>query len=884
MNESAIELRRIFLDYFKAHEHRIVHSSPLVPVGDPTLLFTTAGMVQFKPLYGIPDPEYTRAASCQKCLRATDIDNVGHTLRHHTFFEMLGNFSFGDYFKHEAIVWGWEWITEVLGIPKEPIWVTVHTTDDEAAEIWARETDIRPERIVRLGDEDNFWGPAGGTGACGPSSEMYWDLGPEVDPSIGEGDLTAGDRYIEFWNLVFPQFNQLGPDERVRLDHPGIDTGMGLERLAVIVQGVGSPYETDLFQPIIRDILDMIGRAEMPSGDERVAVRVIADHMRGLTFALADGVVFSNEGRGYVLRRLLRRAGRRGRAMGVDGPFLHQLVGTVIDHYGDAYPELRRMGSHVERQMLAEEERFARTLDAGVNRFEAMVAKVREAGLEGIAGEDVFQLYDTYGFPVDLTTEMATERGLAVDHEGFERAMQAQRERARAAAQFKSDDGDEDGGPEWTTVSAGEHSEFLGYDTLLVDTVVRHYRSVGEGDAARVELVLAETPFYAESGGQIGDRGTITGGGATVEIDDTVKGPEEAVVHRGRLTAGRPEDLVRDNVTVAVDAERRAATVRNHTATHLLHAALREVLGEHVQQHGSLVAPDRLRFDFSHFQAMTDEEIRRVEDLVNRAILANHEVRARYEPYGDAIGRGAMALFGEKYGAEVRTIEVPGVSLELCGGTHCSGTGDIGLCKITSESAIGAGVRRIEAVTGMGSLAVTRGLEDQLRDLAGMLGVAPRALPERLQAMLRDMDALKTQVKEAQGGGLDREIQAALEGAEEHDGRRIVVAKLSVSSVPMLRDAGDAVRDRLGSGAAVLGAVIGAKVNFLTVVTDDLIKGGVIKADELVREVAKVAGGSGGGKPHQALAGGKEVGKLDEALECGRRLLRERLLGKVEQS
>ncbi|MGD8396664.1 MAG: alanine--tRNA ligase, partial [Candidatus Eiseniibacteriota bacterium] len=689
MNESAVELRRSFLQFFADRGHRVVPSAPLVPVGDATLLFTTAGMVQFKPLFGVADPDYRRAASVQKCLRATDIDNVGHTIRHHTFFEMLGNFSFGDYFKHDAIVWAWEYVTGVLGIPAEPIWVSVHTSDDEAAAIWERETDVPASRIVRLGDEDNFWGPAGGTGACGPCSEMYWDLGAAADPSTGEGQLTVGGRYIEFWNLVFPQFDQVAEGERRPLTHPGIDTGMGLERLAVVTQQVATPYDTDLFRPLVAHLLDLAGLDRAPDGEPLVALRIVADHLRGLAFALADGVVFSNEGRGYLLRRLLRRASRRGRALGLEGPFLHRLVPTLVDRYGGSYPELERLGAHVEQQMLAEEERFARTLEAGVNRFEAIVARVRQAGGSELGGDDVFKLYDTYGFPVDLTTEMAGERGLGVDLTGFERAMEGQRRMAQAAHQFGTDGEASGDDRPWTVVGSGDESGdsvFVGYDQLSITTRVRRHRQLAEG----LELVLAATPFYAESGGQVGDTGWIvTSGngkrGARFEVDDTVRGADGAIVHRGHLVEGALEALTTGEVEATVDAERRRAIMRNHTATHLMHAALRAVLGEHVQQHGSMVAPDRLRFDFSHYAALTDDERRAVEDRVNRAILANQTVAARQESYDEATARGAMALFGEKYGREVRTIEVPGESLELCGGTHCRGTGDIGLFKIVSE-------------------------------------------------------------------------------------------------------------------------------------------------------------------------------------------------------
>ncbi len=884
MNETGSELRRSFLDFFEARGHRVVPSSSLVPVGDRTLLFTTAGMVQFKSFYGVADPDYARATSVQKCLRATDIDNVGHTIRHHTFLEMLGNFAFGDYFKAEAIAMAWEFVRQVVNLPAERIWISVHETDAEAAAIWERDTDIPPARIVRLGDEDNFWGPAGTTGACGPSSEMYWDLGADFDPSTPEGALTVGQRYIEFWNLVFPQFNQQASGKRQALAHPGIDTGMGLERLAMICQGARATFDTDLFSPIVARVAELAELAESPAGDRLVAVRVIADHARALTFAIADGVVPGNEGRGYVLRRLLRRASRRGRTLGTSGPFLHRLVDTVVGEFGDAYPELRQNHDAIRRTVHAEEERFGRTLDEGVRRLEDMIQQTKAREDQVLAGDVAFQLYDTYGFPIDLTTEIAAEAGISVDEVGFQAAMDAQRQRARAGGKF-GDAGVESGdaGPAWVVVSEGGHSAFKGYEELTTESPVVRYRPLDTADRPRGEVVLAETPFYAESGGQVGDRGVLTNDGATFHVDDTVE-LDGAVVHRGSLANGTLEALAGAPVSARVDAVARAATQRNHTATHLLHAALKDELGEHVQQAGSLVAPDRLRFDFTHFEAMTQDQLRAIEERVNQAVLANTPVQERLESYDQARGRGAVALFGERYGREVRTIEVPGVSLELCGGTHVSGTGDIGLFKITSESAVGAGMRRLEAVTGLGSLAWTRQLETELGDLGALLGVNARSVSERMRAVLRELEAAKTSLSKAQSSDLDREVDEAIAAAHTARGSSYLVAEVHPASVDALRRAGDSLRNRLGSGAAVLGAVMNGKVNFLAVVTDDLIQNGVLRADDLVRTVAKVAGGSGGGKPHQALAGGKRVEALGEALQAGRHCLEQALSGRAETS
>jgi len=884
MHETAAELRRSFVQFFRDRGHREVPSSPLIPVGDPTLLFTTAGMVQFKPLYGAPDPEYTRAVSVQKCLRATDIDQVGRTIRHHTFLEMLGNFSFGDYFKAQAIAWAWEYVRQVLKLDHERIWVSVHESDDEAARLWEKETDLLPGRIVGLGNKDNFWGPAGSTGACGPSSELYWDLGPAADPGGGlEGALGDSDRYLEFWNLVFPQFNQDAAGIRTPLARPGIDTGMGLERLCMIVQEVESTYETDLFRPIITRILELTGLPEVPGDDRQMAIRIIADHSRALAFAMADGVVPGNEGRGYVVRRILRRAARRGRALGLSTPFLHRVTETVVAAYRDTYPELKRMEEAIARVTLAEEERFARTLDAGMERFAAIVAEKSSGG--ELTGAEVFQLYDTFGFPIELTGGMAAEHGLRIDRPGFEAAMEEQRERARRTHRFRAATAAAEGAA-WTVVSEGSDSEFRGYETLVLEAKVRRYRSAGDGT---VEVVLDETPFYAEAGGQVGDQGLIEAEGLAIRVTDTVAaartGEEGETgtaarthIHRGRFLRGGPRELelAGGQVTARVDPERRAATVRNHTATHLLHAALKEILGPHVQQSGSLVAPDRLRFDFTHFAALTPEQVAAIEDRVNREILRNTPVEVRQEPYDQARARGAVALFGEKYGREVRTIDVPGFSLELCGGTHCRGTGDIGLFKIVSESAIGAGMRRLEAVTGLGSLAHLSQLEVRLDEMGKLLGVGEGQVVERLRALLKENTELRQKLKSTAGGGLDRQVEDALAAAEDSDGRRFVATRIEVDSVELLRRAGDLVRDRLRSGAGILAAVIGGKVSILAVVTDDLVQRGELRADELIREVAAAAGGSGGGKPHQAMGGG-DPGRIEAALDRGRAMLRERL-------
>ena len=886
MHERASELRRLFLEFFRARGHRVVPSSPLIPVGDPTLLFTTAGMVQFKPLYGAAEPEFTRAASIQKCMRATDIEQIGHTIRHHTFFEMLGNFSFGDYFKREAISWAWEFVRETVKLDTSRIWVSVHESDDEAAQLWERETDLKPGRVVRLGDRDNFWGPAGATGACGPSSELYWDLGPELDPGGREGALGESDRYIEFWNLVFPQFQQDAAGRRKPLARPGIDTGMGFERLCMIVQEVGSTYETDVLMPVVSRILELAALPAMPADERRVGVRIIADHARALAFTIAGGVVPGNEGRGYVIRRLLRRAARRGRGLGLHAPFLHQVTQAVVETYAGDYPELRAMEEAILGVTRAEEERFARTLDAGMERFSAIIAERRATGTGAITGGDVFQLYDTYGFPADLTAEMAEEQGLAVDRAGFAAAMEEQRTRARKAHKFQARTKDAAGAP-WTVVSEGEDSDFRGYETQTLEAAVRRFRpGAAAGD---VEVVLDQTPFYAEAGGQVGDTGVLEGDAFAIQVLDTV-GEARAEdenggrihVHRGRFLRGGLADLSalgeEGRMMARVDADRRAAIMRNHTATHLLHAALREVVGSHVQQAGSLVAPDRLRFDFTHFAPLTAEQIEAIEGKVNAEILRNTPVEMREESYDEARGRGAIALFGEKYGREVRTIGVHGFSLELCGGTHCRGTGDIGLFKIVSESTIGAGMRRLEAVTGLGSLALARGLDRRLGELGDLLGVSAAQAADRIRALIKENAELKQRLKGAVGGDLEKQLEEAVLKAENAGGHRLLATPITVDSVDLLREAGDQLRRRLRSGAAVLAAVLGGKVTFLAVVTDDLIAQAGLRADDLVREVAAIAGGSGGGKPHQAMgSGGKNVELVEPALERGREILRERL-------
>jgi len=894
---TAAELRRAFLDFFVRNAHVEVPSSPLVP-NDPTLLFTTAGMVQFKPYYSTSgDVPYTRATSVQKCLRLNDLDNVGLTPRHDTFFEMLGNFSFGPrekgaYFKEEAIALAWEFATKVLGLPKERLHASVFEgegtlpRDDEAVALWKR-IGLPESRIVALGRKDNFWGPVGGRGACGPCSEIYFDLGekrPDYLPQgafWGERPGDEGDRYMEFWNLVFPQFDAQADGSLQPLARPGIDTGMGLERLALIVQGRSSIFETDLFAPMVEHVLDLARPARERLGTARRDARIIADHVRALTFAVAEGALPGNEGAGYVLRRLLRRAVTRGRSragLGLHQAFLAGCAEQVVGLFGGHYRELVERRDTVLRVIEQEEAGFAQTFEAGLARLERLLEDGRR-----VRGEDAFALHDTYGFPIELTEEMVREAGGTLDREGFERAMEEQRARARAASKFTQAGGEDAGA--WTPVSDGPDSEFLGYVTLMAEGLrLRRWRERGE----EIELVLDRTPCYAESGGQVADRGTVEGDGARAVLTH-VHREDESIVHRARVVAGGRDELVASGAAgklhVAVDPAQRRPVMRHHTATHLLHAALRRTLGEHVRQAGSLVSPERLRFDYTHFEAPTREQLRAIEDLVNEWVLRNRAVRWEVVPLERARAMGAMALFGEKYGAEVRVLTVEGVedegiapSLELCGGTHVERTGDIGAFVLVSDSAIAAGVRRVEALCGHEALRFAREQGEALHRAAAVLQASPAALVEQIEKLKGEVEKLRKAQAEAHRGGLEAEMERLVEGAASGAGGRWVVAEVrSEADTNAVREAADRLRGRLRRGAAVLALQGGGKLTFLAAVTDDLVAEKKLRADELVRAVAKVTGGSGGGKPHLALAGGKEANKLAEALEEARRLLAQAL-------
>ena len=867
---SAADVRRAFLDFFLERGHTIVPGSSLVPGNDPTLLFTNAGMVQFKDVFlGKERREYVRAASSQRCVRAggkhNDLENVGYTARHHTFFEMLGNFSFGDYFKRDAIRFAWEFVTGTrwLGIDPQRLMVTVYRTDDEAYEVWHRDIGLPSDRIVRIGDKpsggsDNFW-QMGETGPCGPCTEIFYDHGPQI-PGGPPGSAQAdGDRWIEIWNLVFMQFDRAADGTLTQLPKPSVDTGMGLERVAAVMQGVHSNYEIDLFQNLIRAAAALAGTQDLSSG----SLRVIADHIRACSFLIIDGVVPGNEGRGYVLRRIIRRAIRHGYQLGIREPFFYKLVAALEKEMGSAYPELGRNREHVERVLKQEEERFAETLANGMALLEAAIADLRGKVLDG---ETVFKLYDTYGFPADLTADIARERGLGIDEAGFEAAMRKQREMARASSKFgvnlRAGDAALEGLGE---VIHQDH--FQGYEGLSGDgRVVRLIRDgqavqrLAEGEEGRV--ILDRTPFYAESGGQVGDTGVLTGGTGQFIVRDTQKAGS-AHAHIGLVTRGTI--AVGDTLHAQVNGELRNATALNHTATHLLHAALREVLGTHVTQKGSLVAPDRLRFDFSHFEAVNPRQLQEVERLVNAQIRANAPAETQVMAFDQAVEAGAMALFGEKYESDVRVLRVGGFSMELCGGTHVRRAGDIGFFKIVGESGVAAGVRRIEALTGAGALQYVEQNDELLKEVAGLVRGAREEAPakvrdalERIRQMEKEIRALKDKLAAGKGNDLSA-------GAVDVQGVKVVATKVDGADAGALRNAVDQLKSQLKSAVIVLASVeSAAKIVLVAGVTADLT--GRIKAGELVGAIAAQVGGKGGGRPDFAQAGGSNPAALDAAL------------------
>jgi alanyl-tRNA synthetase len=861
------DIRQAFLEFFRERGHAVVASSSLVPGNDPTLLFTNAGMVQFKDVFlGQDRRDYVRAATSQRCVRAggkhNDLENVGYTARHLTFFEMLGNFSFGDYFKRDAIRFAWDFLTGVMRLPPERLWVTVYQSDDEAAQIWQQDIGLPANRVTRLGETSNFWS-MGDTGPCGPCTEIFFDHGPDVPGGPPGSPDEDGDRYVEVWNLVFMQFDRAADGTMVPLPKPSVDTGMGLERMAAVMQKVHSVFEVDLIAKLVRAAASLAGTDDLNNG----SLRVIADHIRSCTFLVVDGVSPANEGRGYVLRRIIRRAIRHGYQLGVREPFFHKLVAVLEAEMGAAYPELSARRTHAERVLAQEEARFAETLATGMALLDAAM---REMSGTVIDGATVFKLYDTFGFPVDLTADVAREHNLTIDQAGFDAAMDAQRKRAQAASRFGVD---MRGG-----TKVDSHTQFQGYDTLtgasrvvalLKDGTAVEELQAGEGG----EVFLEATPFYAESGGQVGDAGELAAEGLRFVVSDTLK-RGKAFAHLGKLAEGRIR--IGDRLTARVDGPRRAATVLNHSATHLLHAALRQVLGLHVQQKGSLVAPDRLRFDFSHFQAVTPAELTRIERLVNAQIRRNEPAQTAVMEYEQAVASGAMALFGEKYDKDVRVLRIGDFSVELCGGTHVERAGDIGLFKITAESGVASGVRRIEAITGERAIDYMEQQEALIREAAGFLRGAPEEVPEkvrdvldRVRQMEREIRSLKDKL--ASGSGVDLAANAI-----DVQGVKVVAAQVDGADSGALRNAVDQLKSRLGSAVIVLASVDAqSKVLLVAGVTAD--QTARVKAGELVGIVAAAVGGKGGGRADFAQAGGSDATALPQALAAVAALVRQRL-------
>ena len=848
------QLRQKFLDYFAKHQHQVVPSASLVPGNDPTLLFNNAGMVPFKDVFlGAEKRPYTRAASAQRCVRAggkhNDLENVGYTARHHTFFEMLGNFSFGDYFKEQAIAFAWKFLTEELQLPKEKLWVTVFTEDDEAADIWINQIGVPKERVSRIGAKDNFWS-MGDTGPCGPCSEIFYDHGEEVwggPPGTPEED---GDRYIEIWNLVFMQFNRHADGTMEPLPNPSIDTGMGLERIAAILQGVHSNYEIDLFQALINAAAKVTNAQDM----EDKSLRVIADHIRSCAFLVLDGVMPSNEGRGYVLRRIIRRAVRHGNKLGAKGTFFHKIVAELVAQMGDAYPDLAKKQAIIEKVLRIEEEQFGKTLERGLAILEEHLST-----LEGdvIPGDVVFKLYDTYGFPADLTADVARERFMTIDEKGFQECMDVQRKKAQQAGKFGADYN--------TQLRSDKSTEFKGYDAEQYSATVVEMFAAGEkvsllNDGEEGIVILNRTPFYAESGGQVGDTGVLATANGQFIVTDTQK-LGNAFAHHGKVVG---QIGVNDKVDARIDGERRDRIKKNHTATHLIHEALRQELGEHVNQKGSLVQADRLRFDFSHFEGVTPEQLQRIEKQVNDEIRHNFALKTELMAIDAAKEKGAMALFGEKYDDEVRVVSIGDYSIELCGGTHVARTGDIGLFKIVSEAGIAAGVRRIEAVTGADAINHVAAQEEKLTQIAALLKADSSNVLDKVQGLLERSKGLEKQVSQLNDKLASAAGASLLDGAKDINGVKVLIANVAGTQSKALRGMVDDLKNKMGSGIIALGVADGDKVSLIAGVTKDLT--GQFKAGELVNHMAAQVGGKGGGRPDMAQAGGTQPEHLDTAL------------------
>ncbi|MGO9378872.1 MAG: alanine--tRNA ligase [Dissulfurispiraceae bacterium] len=870
------EIRNIFLEFYKTKGHEVLKSSSLIPRNDPTLLFTNAGMVQFKSIFlGEEKRPYTRATTSQKCMRAggkhSDLENVGHTARHHTFFEMLGNFSFGDYFKRDAILFAWELLTERFKLPKDKLWATVYQEDDEAAKLWPELTGIPAERVVRLGAKDNFW-QMGDTGPCGPCSEIIIDQGEEV--GCGSPDCKVGcdcDRYLELWNLVFMQFNRDETGTLTPLPKPSIDTGMGLERIAAVLQGKRNNFDTDLFLPVITAISSMSGVAYGKKPETDISIRVIADHLRSVAFLLSEGLMPSNEGRGYVLRRIIRRAARHAKLLGFEEPVLFKLMGSVADTMGDVYQELVQEKERSSKVLLFEEERFTRTLDQGMRLLDEAILKLKQAGSKIIPGEELFKLYDTFGFPLDLARDIAMDNHLHIDEDGFNREMQLQRERARASWV-----GEEEA---IATIYKELRSEigetvFVGYDALDTESVIKAILKDGKvvneaiaGD--EVELFLDRTPFYGESGGQVGDIGTIFSGSSEVVVRDTKK---EAALHAHIATIQSGNIKVWDKVKCVVDKDARMAIARNHTATHILHTALRSVLGEHVKQAGSYVSAGRMRFDFSHFYQVEKGELDAIENIVNGEILENKPLHTETSDIQTALKSGVIALFGEKYGETVRVVKVPGFSAELCGGTHCRTTGDVGLFTIVSEGSVASGIRRIEAFTGKTAYEYLRQTKDELRQIGDILKTDKPL--ERVEKVMSDLKDRDKEIETLKGKLSSHSSSSLLDLVRVVDGVKILSCRVDNLEQKDLRVLADNVRDRLGSGVIVIASAKYDQASIVAMVTKDLTNR--FSAGEILKNVAAMAGGRGGGKPDMAQGGTKELDKLDNALESVYSLVKNR--------
>ncbi len=879
---TANQIRRMFIEFFKERGHEPVASSSLIPRDDPSLLFTNAGMVQFKRAFlGQDKPGYTRATTAQKCLRVggkhNDLENVGRTARHHTFFEMMGNFSFGDYFKEDAIKYAWEFLTVHLGLPQEKLYATVFKDDEEAIDLWLKNTPLTRERIFKLGEKDNFWA-MGDTGPCGPCSEILFDQGEHMkcgdNCGIGQCDC---DRFLEIWNLVFMQYDQIAPGKRENLPKPSIDTGLGLERAAAVCQGVNSNYDTDLFQEIIQYTCGLSGvtykKSDPNTDDGDTALRVIADHSRALAFMITDGILPSNEGRGYVLRRLIRRAYRFGRLIGLNDPFLYKTSAKVVEVMGEDYPELNENKDFMARVVREEEERFERTLDKGLGMLESVLGNLEKSGGESVSGEDAFRLYDTYGFPIDIINDIAENRGMSVDAEAFDRLMAEQKERAKAA--WKGSGEVDIAGRFASLLEDGLESQFVGYDGLEAHSRIISLLDDGAGatdvvrEGKKGYLVTGQTPFYGESGGQTGDLGSIYTATGTAMVLGTLKPSPKLIVHHIEVVDG--EILLDQEAELKVGSEERLAVARNHTSTHLLHAALRRTLGKHVQQAGSLVSPTRLRFDFTHISAITPEELAEVESDVNRMILADTPLAVGYYTMEQAKKKGAIGLFEDKYGDEVRVVEVPGESMELCGGTHLERTGQAGLFTILSESGVAAGVRRIEAATGWNSLEMVHKLRQEVEEVSALVKARPGELVKKVEGLQQELrntrkDMQRVAAQAASGKGRD-----LMSEVEEIGGIKVLAARTPAPNIKALRDLMDDVRSKLESGIICLSSEEEGKASLIVAVSKDLLER--FKAPDLIREIAPFIGGSGGGRPEMAQAGGPDSSGLDKAFARLKELL-----------